>query len=262
MKLTENTILITGGGSGIGKGLAKAFASLHNQVVVAGRNEERLKSLAEGNDKIEYAAFDVSCAQSVSEFSARITEKYPNLNVLINNAGIMQAEDVKNHNLDTAEMTLAVNLLGPIRLTAALLPLLQRQEAATVMNVTSGLAFVPKPFHPTYSATKAALHSYSISLRQQLSDTSVEVIELAPPYVQTALTGKAQERDPQAMPLDDFISETMALIKENPNAQEILVNNVRPLRNAEKNGEFDKVFENLTRISIEQTAKENAEKRA
>ena len=143
--------------------------------------------------------------------------------------------------LATAEATITTNLLGPIRLTSALLPQLLAQPKAAVVNVSSGLAFVPRADTPTYSATKAAIHSYSLSLRHQLRDTSVQVIELAPPLVATDLT-PGQRDNPRALPLEDFIRESMTLLAANPDAAEILVERVMLQRTAEATGRFATVF--------------------
>ena len=168
---------------------------------------------------------------------------FPALNVLINNAGIMKAEDMLANPVDLAdsEATVTINLLGPIRLTAALLPHLRRQPSATIVNVTSGLAFVPRADTPTYCATKAAIHSYTQSLRFLLRNTPVQVIELAPPLVATDLT-PGQRDNPRAMPLDEFIRESIGLLSIDGYAPEILVERVKPQRNAEARGDHDKVF--------------------
>ena len=185
MKTTDNTILITGGGSGIGRGLAEAFHRLGNQVIIAGRGQKTLDETTAANPGNEIAHARRVRSESIQSFAAQMTKDYPSLNVLINKAGIMQPENLleKPDDLSTAEKTITTNLLGPIRLTAALLPSLRKQPRATIMNVSSGLAFVPLAMTPTYCATKAAIHSYTQSLRYQLKATKVEVIELIPPYV-------------------------------------------------------------------------------
>ena len=247
MKTTGNTILITGGGSGIGRGLAEAFHALGNHVIIAGRGQSRLDETTDANPGMKSLAVDMADAASIGVFAAQVTQDYPQLNVLINMAGIMKNEKLLDQKEPLADMeaTVATNLLGPIRLTAALLPALLRQPCATVMNVTSGLAFVPLAMTPTYGATKAAIHSYTQSLRYQLQDTSVEVLELIPPYVQTGLMGDRQANDPAAMPLADYISETMSILTNSPEATEICVERVKPLRSAEAGGGYDGFYKNF-----------------
>jgi uncharacterized oxidoreductase len=246
MKTTDNTILITGGGSGIGRGLAEAFHRLGNQVIIAGRGQKSLDETIAANPGMKSVTLDVSDPKSVQSFAAQVTKDYPSLNVLINNAGMMRPENLleASNDLSDAESTVATNLLGPIRLTAALLPSLQKQPRATIMTVSSGLAFVPLAMTPTYCATKAAIHSYTQSLRYQLKSTNVEVIELIPPYVQTTLMGDQQANDPRAMPLDEFIDEVMSILKSQPDAKEICVKKVYPLRLAAEGGQekYDQFF--------------------
>jgi uncharacterized oxidoreductase len=244
MKMTGNTILITGGGSGIGRGLAEACHQLGNEVIIAGRRKEVLESTAAANPGMKFVVADVDSPDAVKAFAEKIAADFPALNVLLNNAGIMRPEDFAADIVDvsTAEAEITTNILGPIRLTAALLPLLKKQKESAILMVTSGLAFTPLAGAPTYCATKAAMHSFSQSLRYQLRETSVQVLELAPPYVQTELGGAAQASDPRAMPLADYISETMSLLAAPPASGEILVKRVEPLRWSEKNGNFEQVF--------------------
>src|SRR5450755_4250538 len=245
MKNTGNTILITGGGSGIGCGLAEAFHALGNQVIIAGRRRQALDEVTGANPGMQSVTLDIEDAGNIRSFAAEIVRRYPVLNVLINNAGIMRMEKLLNQpeDLADAESTLATNLLGPIRLTAALLPLLQKQPVSTIMNVSSGLAFVPLSLTPTYCATKAALHSYTQSLRYQLKSTAIEVLELIPPYVQTDLMGGAE--DPRAMPIDKYIAEVMEILKAQPKSGEICVEIAKSLRFAAESGHYDAVFNGL-----------------
>ena len=247
MKMTGNTILITGGGSGIGRGLAEAFHTLGNQVVIAGRGQKRLDETTAANPGMKSFTVDIADAGSIQSFAAQVIQDYPQLNVLINMAGVMKNEKLRDQKepLADAEATVATNLLGPIRLTAALLPALLKQPRATIMNVSSGLAFVPLAMTPTYSATKAAIHSYTQSLRYQLQDTPVEVLELVPPYVQTGLMGDRQANDPAAMPLKDYISETISILTHSPDATEICVERVKSRRFAEANGDYDAFFKKM-----------------
>lgn len=245
MNLTGNTILITGGGTGIGRGLAEAFHQKGNQVIIAGRRQSVLDDTVRANPGMRALPLDIENPDDFQRFVAEVKAEYPNLNVLINNAGIMQHEDLKagTENLPIAEHIVAINLLGPLRLTAALLPLLITKPSATVMTVSSGLAFLPMAATPTYCATKAAIHSWTQSLRHQLRDTSVEVIEIVPPYVQTELMGSHQATDPNAMPLDEYLTETMQLLASPQPHGEILVNRVGRLRFAEKNGNYDQIYQ-------------------
>ena len=243
MNMSGNTVFVTGGGTGIGQGLAEALHAAGNTVVVAGRRASALDAVVAANPGMHALALDVADPASIAAAARRITADFPALNVLINNAGIMQVEDVLAGAVGTAvaEATILTNVLGPIRLIAALLPHLRAQAAAAIVNVTSGLAFVPRADTPTYGASKAAMHSYSQSLRHQLRDTSVQVIELAPPLVATDLT-PGQRDNPRAMELDAYIAETMALLAAHPDAEEILVERVKPQRQAEARGDFAKVF--------------------
>ena len=242
MQITGNTILITGGGSGIGRALAEAFYAEGNQVIIAGRRREPLDKTTAANPGMKAAVLDIGNGNAIQSFAGQIKIDYPDLNVVIHNAGIMKMERVHDCEVADAEATVATNLLGPIRLTAALLPLLKRQPRAAVMTVSSGLAFVPMAITPTYCATKAAIHSYTQALRYQLKDTAVQVLELIPPYVQTELLGPGQADDPRAMPLKDFIAETVNILKTSPEANEICVERVKPLRYAEANGGYDAFF--------------------
>jgi len=245
MNTTGNTILITGGGSGIGRGLAEALHRLGNHVIIAGRRKALLEETAAANPGMSFLTLNVEDPSAIRSFAAQAVAEFPALNVLINNAGIMRAENLlaQPEELADAEAIITTNLLGPIRLTAALLPHLLKQPHATIMNVSSGLAFVPLAPTPTYCATKAAIHSYTQSLRYQLKGTAVEVLEIIPPYVQTDLMDGAE--DPRAMPLKDYIAETMQLLTSEPTPPEICVQNVLGMRLAAERGVYDQVFYGL-----------------
>lgn len=245
MNLTGNTILITGGGSGIGRGLAESFHALGNQVIIAGRRKKALDETIAAHPGMNSLTVDMREPVSIRALADRATADFPKLNVLVNNAGIMRAETLLSQppDLADAEAIVATNLLGPIRLTAALLPHLLRQTRATILNVSSGLAFMPMARTPTYCATKAGLHSYTLSLRAQLRNTAIEVLELIPPYVATDLMDGAN--NPRAMPLNKFIAEAMEILKTQPTPPEICVENVKGFRFAAENGNFDTLFARL-----------------
>ena len=245
MNLTGNTILVTGGGSGIGRGLAEVLCALGNQVVIAGRRKSALDEITAANPGMKSVQLDIENAAAIRSFAAQVTAEFPFLNVLINNAGIMRAEKLLSQQPDLAdaEAIVTTNLLGPIRLTAALLPHLEKQPHAAIMNVSSGLAFMPLALTPTYCATKAAIHSYTQSLRYQLRGTRIEVLELVPPYVATDLMRGAS--DPRAMPLDKYIAEVMEILKTQPTPAEICVENVKGLRFAAESGKYDAIFQGL-----------------
>jgi uncharacterized oxidoreductase len=232
MHNSNHTILITGGGSGIGRALAAAFHALGHRIIIAGRRQAALDAVTRLHPGMASLTLDLGDAAAIRDFADRLTVQHPALNMVVHNAGIMRPEPLlaPGAGLADAEATIATNLLGPIRLTAALLPHLLKKPNATIMMVTSGLAFVPLAGFPTYCATKAALHSYTESLRYQLRNTAVGVLELAPPYVQTELAGAHQAADPRAMPLQAFIAESMQLLSASPPTAEILVEAVKPLR--------------------------------
>lgn len=244
MKSQNNTILITGGGSGIGQGLAQRFHALGNQVIICGRSRKALDETTAANPGMRSLTLDIENPAEITAFGAQIAKDFPALNVAIHNAGIMRPENLLGQleGVADAEAMVSTNLLGPIRLNAALLPLLMKQPHSTIMTVSSGLAFLPLAATPTYCATKAALHSYTQSLRYQLKETMVEVMELIPPYVQTTLAGLYQLEDPNAMPLKEFLDEVMAIIKDQPSATEICVERVKSLRYAAESGNFEGAF--------------------
>ena len=202
------------------------------------------------NPGMRTALLDIGDAAAIQPFAERLLREAPALNAVIHNAGIMRTERLRDGGVADAEVMVATNLLGPIRLTAALLPALLAQPRAAVLTVTSGLAFVPLSLNPAYCATKAAIHSYTQSLRTQLKDTAVQVIELVPPYVRTGLTGERQAADPAAMPLQDYIAETMALLEAQPDAGEILVERVKPQRFADARGEYDGFYEKFNAMML------------
>jgi len=192
MKTTANTILITGGSAGIGLEMARQFVALGNKVIITGRDEARLNKAAAELGNVTAIPFDVSDANSVASLVSRIKTEFPDLNVLVNNAGRAAVHNLAegNNAYDIAEAEIHTNFLSVIRLTELLLPVLKGQQASAVINVSSIVAFVPGQSLPTYSASKAALHSYTKSLRLALRDTTVKVFELMPPLVNTELSAE------------------------------------------------------------------------
>ena len=227
MKLEGNVIFITGGGSGIGRALAEALHHRGNKVIISGRRKGHLAKTLEANPGMDSIELDVTDLQSIQRASEELIAKYPGLNVLINNAGIMQIDDASTSvNDELITSTIATNLTGPIRLTGALISHLKQQESAAILIVSSVLGFTPMAMTAVYSSTKAALHSYAQSLRFKLRHTSVRVLEVIPPWVRTELLNSSQE--PRAMPLGEFIEETMQALATG--ADEILVPRAKFLR--------------------------------
>jgi uncharacterized oxidoreductase len=226
MILTGNTILITGGGSGIGRGLAEALHKRGNKVIISGRRKSHLDAVVRASPGIEAVELDIANPDSIKGVAKILTAEHPNLNVLINNAGIMepdQAAGVIDDKLLVS--TVSTNLLGPIRLTSALVDQLTSRRGVIVYN-TSVLGFVPMAVTAVYSATKAALHSYVLSQRFLLQESGVRVLEIAPPWVRTELMN-SQDAE-QAMPVDRFIAEALDVL--GTDADEILVEAAKPLR--------------------------------
>ncbi|WP_263119669.1 SDR family oxidoreductase [Cellulomonas sp. RIT-PI-Y] len=246
MQITGNTIFIPGATSGIGLAFAVALHERGNTVIVGGRRTELLDRIVAEHPGVHAVAVDTADPASIEQAAARVIAEHPDLNVLIPMAGIMRAEDWTRPSgfLDTAEQTVTTNVLGPIRLIGAFIEHLLTRPDATIVTVSSGLAFTPLRVTPTYNATKAAIHMLSESIRLQLADTSVRVLELEPPSVATDLMPGHQD-DPNAQPLDEFIAEVMALIEADPDAREIQVERVKFLRYAEVRGEYDQVVATL-----------------
>ena len=242
MRIHGNTVFVPGATSGIGLALALRLQAMGNTVVVGGRRTERLEQIAAEHPGLGTVRIDTADPASIATAAEEVLGRYPDLDVLITMAGIMRAEDWRSPDgfLATAEATVTTNLLGPIRLIAAFIEHLQTRPEATIMTVSSGLAFVPLRVTPTYNATKAAIHQLTDSVRLQLADTGVRLVELVPPAVRTALM-PGHETNALAMPLDDFVTEVVELIEAQPDAHELLVENVKLLRYAEARGDHAEV---------------------
>lgn len=227
MHLTGNTVFITGGGSGIGRALAEQLHRRGNKVIIGGRRKEHLAKTIESNPGMESLEIDVTSRQSVADAIQYLISNHPDLNVLINNAGIMQIDDAATAiNEDLLVSTVETNLVGTIRLTGSLIEHLKTRPSATVMIVSSVLGFTPMAMTSVYCSTKAALHSYAQSLRFKLRKTPVSVLEIIPPWVRTELLNSSEEL--RAMPLAEFIEGTMKSLETD--ADEIMVPRAAYLR--------------------------------
>lgn len=220
MKLDGNTILITGGASGIGLEMAKQFLKHKNTIIITGRNKSKLDAIKKQYPDIHVIQSDVSQTKEIQALCAQVTRDFPALNLIINNAGVMQTINVHSDKLSLDELTMEIdiNLKGPIRMAKAFLSHLKTKENAAIVNVTSGLAFVPLPTAPVYCSTKAALHSFSQSLRVQLKNTKIKVFELAPPATKTELLGDVSSDDfkgVSVMPVEDMVRDFMHGIENN-----------------------------------------------
>lgn len=241
MDITGNTVFIPGATSGIGLALALALRERGNTVVVGGRRTELLDRIAAEHPGVETVRVDTADAVSVEAAAKDVIARFPSVNVLITMAGVMRAEDWRDPSfLESAENTVVTNVLGPIRLIAAFTEHFQALPDATIMTVSSGLAFAPLRITPSYNASKAAIHMLSETLRLQFADTSVKVVELEPPAVQTDLMPGHAENE-HAMPLDEYVAEVMNIIETQPDAREIQVERVKFLRYGEARGDYDQV---------------------
>ena len=246
MRNHSNTILITGGGGGIGRGLAEAFHRLGNRVIIGGRREALLHDACAANPGMSSVRLDISDSASIQAAAQSVVSKFPDLNCLINNAGLQRVHDFSVA-VDEAGMVeeIETNLLGLMRMCVAFIPHLKSRPEATLINISSGLAFVPLARVPVYCATKAAVHSFCVSLRHQLKHTAVRVVELIPPWVDTNLDkGRRRTAGPAPMPLAQFISEAMQGLAGD--ADEVAIGDARFLRASAGTGEaFTKAFSRM-----------------
>ena len=227
MKLTGNTIFITGGGSGIGRGLAEAFHQRGNKVIISGRRRANLDAVVAANPGMEAVELDITDPESIDAVAARLIAEHPDLNVLINNAGIMLPDGAAGPVDDKLLVdTVTTNLVGPIRMTSVLVEHLKGKKDAVIAYTSSVLGYVPMAVTAVYSATKAAIHSYALSQRFLLKGAGVHVLEIAPPWVRTDLMNSSEAQE--AMPLDQFIAEAMAVF--GTDVDEILVEGAKAFR--------------------------------
>jgi uncharacterized oxidoreductase len=234
MELTHRTVLVVGGTSGIGRGLAQRFADAGSTVVVGGRDPQP-------QDGLETVQIDVTDPDSVRRARDEVLDAHPDLDVVVTMSGVMLIEDLRDPaHIATAETTIATNLLGTIRVVDAFTPHLLARGAGTIVTVSSGIAFLPFPLMPTYGASKAGVHAYTESLRAQLAGTGIEVVELVPPAVATA----GQEAvNPAALPLDAYLDEVLELLAAEPTPHEVLVKGVLMHRWAERDGTYAELVE-------------------
>ncbi|WP_405763973.1 SDR family NAD(P)-dependent oxidoreductase [Actinacidiphila glaucinigra] len=234
MKLTNRTVLIVGGTSGIGLELAHRFAKDGNTVVVGGRQPEP-------RDGLQSVQIDVTDPASVLRARDEVLAAHPDLDVVVTMSGVLLTEDLRDPaHITDAENMVATNLLGTIRVIDAFTPHLIGRGAGTIITVSSGIAFLPFPLMATYGATKAAVHSYTESLRAHLAGTGVEVAELVPPAVATPAMAKL---NPAAVPVDDYLDEVMELLAVEPTTREIIAEAALPLRWAERDGTYAELLE-------------------
>lgn len=235
MDLSNRTVLIVGGTSGIGRELARRFAAAGSTVAVGGRNPESLAELA--GEGFGTVGIDVTDSASVASARDTVLDRYPELDTVVTMPGVMLLEDLRDPaHFEAAATTIDTNLVGTIRVIDAFTPHLVGRGAGTFVTVTSGIAFLPFPPMPTYAASKAAVHAYSEALRAQLAGAGVDVVELVPPAVATA---GQEEVNPNALPLDAFATEVMELLSADPTPREILVKGVLMHRWAERDGTYD-----------------------
>lgn len=234
MDISNRTVLVVGGTSGIGLGLARRFAAAGSTVIVGGRDTSKVNDL-------ESIRIDVTDAASVLRARDEVISSHPDLDVVVTMSGVMLPEDLRDAaHFSNAQTTIAVNLLGTIRVVDAFTAHLLERGAADIITVSSGIGFLPFPLMPTYGASKAGVHAYTEALRAQLAGTGVSVSELIPPAVATA----GQEKlNPAALPLDGFLDEVISLITQDPTPNEIVVQAAQRLRWAERDGTYESLLE-------------------
>jgi uncharacterized oxidoreductase len=210
MKTSQNTVLITGGSAGIGFEIAKQLSAKNNRVIIVGRNAERLQKAAGQLQNVTSITADIADAVDVDKLVSQLNKDFPSLNMVINNAGYATLNSIVNDSdiFDKAGAEMHTNYLSVVRLNQKLLPLLQNQQESAIVNVSSIVAFVPGRLTATYSATKAALHSYTQALRLALADTPVKVFELMPPLVDTEFSAEIGGHNgiPASQVADEFVA--------------------------------------------------------
>ena len=249
MKIKGNTILITGGATGIGFALAQAFVREGNEVIICGRREQKLKEAKSKLPQIHTRVCDLSKEKEREELYNWVKSNFKDLNILVNNAGIQRMVDFKKgiSNLSAGENEIDINLTAPIHLSAYFIPDLMKQKESAIINVSSGLAFIPIAIMPVYCATKAAIHSFSLSLRHQLKDTSIKVFEVIPPTVDTELDKGARDERGQkdkGIPPSEVAKPTLEALEKDE--YEIAISMAQNLRMGARNNP-EKIFQGINR---------------
>jgi uncharacterized oxidoreductase len=245
MKLTGNTILLTGGTSGIGRALAEALHDRGNRLIITGRRQHLLDAIVASRPGMHGLELDLHDDASLRRLSKTLREQFPEMNVVVANAGISHAEDMTSDQWTshTAQAIVQTNILGVLNIAEIVLPMLKRQSDAAFLATSSALAFVPKADYPAYCASKAFLHSWLQSLRHQLRRFPVEVLELSPPYIRTGLTGIEQAKDPRAMHPSHYVAEVLKMLEEGQAAQgEVILARDLARRHAERDGRYEAMF--------------------
>lgn len=243
MDTTSRTVFIAGATSGLGLALARSLAAAGSTVIVGGRRTDVLEQIAADQPGVDTVQIDVADPASITAARDIVLERHPDLDTVVTMSGIMRPENLRDPaHITDAEATVTTNLLGTMRLVDAFTPTFVERGAGTIITVTSGIAFAPYPLTPAYGATKAGVHSYTVSLRAQLEGTGVEVVELVPPLVATELM-PGQSQVPGALTVEDFTAEVMSLLAEEPTPEEILVERVKRLRYAERDGTSAQLLE-------------------
>ncbi len=249
METKNNTILITGGATGIGFSLAETLINAGNKVIICGRREDKLKEAKDKLPQIQVKVCDVSRKEERESLFNWVRDNFKDLNVLINNAGILRMINLKKGTQDlfAGESEIETNLVAPIHLSAYFIPLLLKKKESAIFNVSSGLAFVPLASMPVYCATKAAVHSFTVSLRYQLRDTSIKVFEIAPPMTDTELgKGSIEEGDQEyrGIPPSDIARATLTAMAKNE--YEIVVGEAKGLAMGARTNP-EQAFQNMNR---------------
>ena len=247
MKIKGNTILITGGATGIGFSLAEAFVDAGNEVIICGRRENKLKEVKDKLPQIHTRVCDLSKEKERKSLYDWVSSNFKDINILVNNAGIQRMVNLRKGTRDLfdGEDEIEINLTAPIHLSAYFIPLLLKRKEAAIVNISSGLGFVPIASMPVYCATKAAIHSFSLSLRHQLKDTSIKVFEIIPPIVDTELDkGARGERGQQdrGIPPSEVARATLKALENDE--YELAVGMAENLRMGSRNNP-EQTFQNI-----------------